>query len=186
MSRVLFLTVLLAFLASIASSVSASLIVHKELDTFVKGRNATVSIVLYNLGPGVAKNVFVEDKTFRNTSLFAAVAGKHSKKFASIEENSNATLKFVVKPIVAGDLPDHPAVFKYQVEDETRPFPKTSPGYSSSLAALRVLTEEEAAQRESRVVPWTLFFIAAAASVAAPYYLYTQKAALLKPSKKQD
>ncbi|KAJ1541408.1 SWI/SNF and RSC complex subunit Ssr2, partial [Cladochytrium tenue] len=156
------------------------LIVHKDLAQFVRGRNATVNVVLYNLGPGVAKNVFVEDNTFKNTSLFAAVAGKHSKKFAAIDENSNATLSFVVRPIVAGDLPDHPAIFKYEVEGETRM------GYSSSQAALRVLTEEESAHRESRALQWGVFFTAAAAVVVGPFYLYTQGMAALNAAPKKQ
>jgi hypothetical protein len=31
------------------------------------------------------KNVLIEDKSFRNISMFASVKGKHSRKFASIE-----------------------------------------------------------------------------------------------------
>ncbi|KAJ3307622.1 hypothetical protein HDU76_004487 [Blyttiomyces sp. JEL0837] len=157
------------------STANANLIVHKSFKEkyLIRGKNATVSIVLYNQGAEIVKNVFVEDKTFRNLTTFAAVAGKHSKKIATIAPQATASFSFIVKPVVAGELPDHPAVYKYQVDNETHS------GYSSSQAAILVLTEQEAARLETRTTEWSIFFVASLVVTGVPLYLYLQSAQAL-------
>ncbi|KAJ3102729.1 SWI/SNF and RSC complex subunit Ssr2 [Phlyctochytrium planicorne] len=130
------------------------------------GKDATISIVIYNQGPDTAKNVIVEDKTFRNKSSFAAVSGKHSAKFATVEANANVSFSFVVKPIVTGVLPDHPAIFRYQVDKDVRS------GYSASLASITILSDQEAARMESHSVQWGVYIFAGALASLIPFYLH--------------
>ncbi|KAJ3215404.1 SWI/SNF and RSC complex subunit Ssr2 [Dinochytrium kinnereticum] len=178
MKSILFVLVI-ALLATLGQ---CGLIVNKVVKEkfIITGKNATISIVIYNQGPDVAKNVIVEDKTFRNKSSFAAVSGKHSAKFASVEPNANVSFSFVVRPVVAGALPDHPAIFKYQVDKDYRS------GYSASLASITVLTEQEAARLQNHGVQWGVFFVASALACAVPFMMYMSSEQSLTHSLKKE
>jgi hypothetical protein len=56
-------------------------------------------------------------------------------------------------------------------------------GYSSSLPAIRIMSEEEAARNEFHWIQWGAFFAAVSAAVGGPLYLYVQGVEGLKHKK---
>ncbi|KAJ3114578.1 SWI/SNF and RSC complex subunit Ssr2 [Phlyctochytrium bullatum] len=176
-------SVLALVFLSLLAVCQATLIVNKVVQEkyIVIGRNATISIFIYNHGNGdqAVKNLIVEDKTFRNKTSFAAISGRHSAKFASVEPNANVSFSFVVKPVVTGVLPDHPAIYKYQVDKDYRS------GYSASLASVTILSEQDAARMESHGLQWGIYFMASLVACAVPYYLYSSADEQLNQSLKK-
>ncbi|KAI8846068.1 hypothetical protein BC829DRAFT_399167 [Chytridium lagenaria] len=172
---------ILLLVLAFAVVAQCGLIVNKVVKekNIITGRNATISITRPSA-----------------TSLRSpALSGKHSAKFASIEPNANVSFSFVVKPIVAGVLPDHPAIYKYQVDKDYRV--KLRPplmcsdryyraGYSASLASITVLTEQEAARLETHVVQWSVFFVASALACFVPFYLFSSSDSLLNQTLKKE
>ncbi|KAJ3078020.1 hypothetical protein HK100_010856, partial [Physocladia obscura] len=97
-------------------TVEAAVVVHKTFKerVLVTGRNATITITAFNTGPLPISNFILEDKTFKNFTLYAPVAGKHSRLFKTIEAGKSASFWFVVKPTASGIQYDQPAFYRYK------------------------------------------------------------------------
>ncbi|KAI8829821.1 translocon-associated protein beta-domain-containing protein [Chytriomyces cf. hyalinus JEL632] len=128
-------------LATLFQWAHAGVVVHKSFKerVLIQGKNATVTITAFNRGPDDITNFVVDDRSFKNMTAYAPVAGRHSRLFKSIAVNESASFWFVVKPKEAGTHQDQPAFFKYKDSNN-----KQHTGFSSNYQVYPVFTEQEA------------------------------------------
>jgi hypothetical protein len=92
-----------------------SLLIHKKISgSFVKNRNLTVSITLYNKASHDLVDLTLHDQTFNNASAFKIISGMNYQKLSLLKANHSQTLSFVVLPKKSGPLTAFPAVAKYK------------------------------------------------------------------------
>ncbi|KAJ3130410.1 hypothetical protein HK100_008085 [Physocladia obscura] len=155
-------------------TVEAGVVVHKTFKerVLVTGRNATIAITAFNTGSLPISNFIVEDKTFRNFTLYAPVAGKHSRLFKTIEAGKSASFWFVVKPTASGTHQDQPAFYRYKDSNDEQ-----HTGYSSYFQAFPVFTEQDALKlgiQQKSGGKWSILIVVFGLVAAFVGYVYQE------------
>lgn len=162
-----------------------SLVVHKTLDSdnAVIGRNLTVTIAVYNIGPAAAFDVELAD----TWNLEPIVSGSNEKKWGTIEPRGSVTHSFSLIPTSTNRVDTQPAKVTYAAEAKGE---KRSTATSNDIVDVHyggrpdermshprnsvavISAEEYARQSSKRIKEWITFCLLLVIPVLMPAYFW--------------
>jgi hypothetical protein len=173
--------VVLACASLVAAQGSANLILYKKVHTennyLAVGQNATIELIVYNVGKGVATEISLRDNW--NADNYTVVAGEIEAEYESLAPGEKISHNITLVPQGAGTQPG----FRASVEYKRVEGGDTVTGYSTPMYVYHILTPEQYARfTATKYLEWGIFVGGLAASIVVPYFLYSTGKAAAKKS----